>query len=381
MRSAGRWQPVVCAFTAATTLAPHTGANGDGKGWGGDIPTLEQASRTIDDRQTGISGSGDDAGGGGTLPELRNSDAPKCADLEGWQSASDVAAELTGPVLDCTTLSMQDFCTRGAEGFNWPLEWGNLSAYVDINGTSAYEACCGCGGGSGPTGLEGCSDVSGFVNSYGENCYKFWVSDYCNSTGGYGTGWDAAFGAFEDPENADVQDPTFTVLNACCACGGGVEPTNTATERPSTTPTGAPTRIPSDNPTTVHTATPSEADTLTPTMAPTRKVTESQRNPVGSDSADSSGKKGKTLKKGKGKKTKKLKRHSKSGKGKGKHSDNDSSDMNARQPQDGAKAPKGTKTPKETRGTENKSPNNSHGDNGKQKVSAGVGRCRPKEKL
>lgn len=58
-----------------------------------------------------------------------------------------------------------------------------------------------------------------WVDSEGDDCSTYDVSDWCTLSGGYGELWGSSLGAFEDYAVAGV-----SAFEACCACGGGFIP-------------------------------------------------------------------------------------------------------------------------------------------------------------
>ena len=68
-----------------------------------------------------------------------------------------------------------------------------------------------------PPGKPVCKDVPSWVDAYGESCASYVKEIACTSSGGYGSGWDSAWGTFAD--SAPVHG--VGANKACCACGGG----------------------------------------------------------------------------------------------------------------------------------------------------------------
>ena len=58
-----------------------------------------------------------------------------------------------------------------------------------------------------------------WADSHGDDCTKYVTHLYCTSSGGYGPGWDAAFGTFESRAVGGID-----AVGACCGCGGGGPP-------------------------------------------------------------------------------------------------------------------------------------------------------------
>lgn len=68
------------------------------------------------------------------------------------------------------------------------------------------------------TGVKDCADSpADWMGSSGRNCDFYAENALCTTDGGYGSGWGADFGTFEDYADADGH----TANTACCACGGG----------------------------------------------------------------------------------------------------------------------------------------------------------------
>lgn len=59
-----------------------------------------------------------------------------------------------------------------------------------------------------------CTDKPGWVDKQGNNCSAYVVGQWCNSSQGYGPGWDPKWGTFEDYAVDGVMAPY-----ACCGCG------------------------------------------------------------------------------------------------------------------------------------------------------------------
>jgi len=68
-----------------------------------------------------------------------------------------------------------------------------------------------------PPGKSVCKDVPSWVDAYGESCASYVKEKACTSSGGYGSGWDSAWGTFAD--SAPMHG--VGANKACCKCGGG----------------------------------------------------------------------------------------------------------------------------------------------------------------
>ena len=106
-------------------------------------------------------------------------------------------------------------------GNGWDDSWGEGSEYADENGLSAFNACCGCGGGKMTntdfTIEEECEDQASWINGDFETCADYANSNYCNSDGTHGSGWTLSWGHLSEyTDEAGVSG-----LQACCTCGGG----------------------------------------------------------------------------------------------------------------------------------------------------------------
>ena len=62
-----------------------------------------------------------------------------------------------------------------------------------------------------------CTNNKGWVDAYGETCASYVKEKACTSSGGYGSGWDSAWGTFAD--SAPMHG--VGANKACCKCGGG----------------------------------------------------------------------------------------------------------------------------------------------------------------
>jgi hypothetical protein len=74
------------------------------------------------------------------------------------------------------------------------------------------------GSGSGTTGEHSCADEPlHWASNYGTNCSQYVKLAYCTTSGGYGIGWEADWGAFDVYSSTSGIDSS----QACCGCGGG----------------------------------------------------------------------------------------------------------------------------------------------------------------
>lgn len=124
-------------------------------------------------------------------------------DEPGWQDAEGDT---------CDTYFAQSFCTHtGAPGPLWTQSWGDLSQFA-VQGRSAREACCTCGGGT----TIACTDAPGWTDAEGDTCLEYEQGRWCAADGRPGTGWPQDWGTLAAFGSAKGDATT-----ACCACGGG----------------------------------------------------------------------------------------------------------------------------------------------------------------
>lgn len=71
-----------------------------------------------------------------------------------------------------------------------------------------------------PDEPSGCADFEGWLDQEGESCSDFDSQHYCTPDGKTGSGWDNSWGTLKDW----YDDSGNTVVDACCACGGGHKP-------------------------------------------------------------------------------------------------------------------------------------------------------------
>ncbi|KAK3269074.1 hypothetical protein CYMTET_22465 [Cymbomonas tetramitiformis] len=108
---------------------------------------------------------------------------------------------------------------------NWPQMCARDFSCGGLSDHCCFEAGDGCDsdGGERPCFL-GCADIAYgggqnglWVDTTSATCEDYYVFNYCDESGGYGSGWSAKGGAFEDYAENGV-----SAVEACCACGGGV---------------------------------------------------------------------------------------------------------------------------------------------------------------
>eukprot|EP00418_Pyrodinium_bahamense_P086021 CAMPEP_0179072836 /NCGR_PEP_ID=MMETSP0796-20121207/32260_1 /TAXON_ID=73915 /ORGANISM="Pyrodinium bahamense, Strain pbaha01" /LENGTH=440 /DNA_ID=CAMNT_0020770009 /DNA_START=28 /DNA_END=1347 /DNA_ORIENTATION=- len=107
---------------------------------------------------------------------------------------------------DCAAYAANEWCTAdGGYGPGWHLEWGTFEDYKFM-GLTATSACwqCGSGGAPGanprPNPTPNCTDANGgeWKDVDGDSCRTYASNDWCTAAGGYGPGWDEAWGTFTD---------------------------------------------------------------------------------------------------------------------------------------------------------------------------------------
>jgi len=90
---------------------------------------------------------------------------------------------------------------------------------AQYKGTIVKSICQKQQGTKAPTvaALKTCKDLPSWVDAYGESCRSYVKEKACTKNGGYGSGWDSAWGTFADsaPSNG------VGANKACCQCGGG----------------------------------------------------------------------------------------------------------------------------------------------------------------
>jgi len=122
----------------------------------------------------------------------------------------------------CLDYRHSELCTRqGGFGAGWGVGRGRFADYRNEEMT-ALDACCACGGG---TYLEAeamagtCNDTAGWTDKGGHGCSKYQSNRWCRKSGEAGLGWHAeAWGPLSSARSLDA-----SVLEACCACGGGTK--------------------------------------------------------------------------------------------------------------------------------------------------------------
>ena len=64
-----------------------------------------------------------------------------------------------------------------------------------------------------------CADIQGWTDVDGYTCETYVSAQWCSSdgSGGFGIGWNEAWGSFDTYANNGVAS-----TDACCGCGGGV---------------------------------------------------------------------------------------------------------------------------------------------------------------
>ena len=140
------------------------------------------------------------------------------------------------------------FCNGdGTPGPGWNEAWGNISSFASLDGRSAIDVCCVCGGGRdrgantltlapsdhhteattlGATTLAPSDRVPmsvcldrpvGWVDGTGDSCDTYTRFEYCTLGGEAGDGWFSDWGPLSDFAGTGHLASTA----ACCGCGGG----------------------------------------------------------------------------------------------------------------------------------------------------------------
>jgi len=117
----------------------------------------------------------------------------------------------------CYVYGVTGWCLpTGKVGPNWnEADWGSFDDYA-VDGKTAAEACCVCGGGANVKSQ--CVDTVGWKDTDGDECSDYLKYQFCSASGGYGSGWHSDWGVFT---NYSVDNVSAT--DACCACGGGAK--------------------------------------------------------------------------------------------------------------------------------------------------------------
>jgi len=108
-------------------------SGGAGSSWDDDWGTFQSFTMSGHDASDACCACG---GGSHTFQGYNDK---TCADTAGWKDTDGDG---------CSSYSQLFYCTRdGKPGVGWHEEWGTLSGF-HVNGVSALEACCACGGGT-----------------------------------------------------------------------------------------------------------------------------------------------------------------------------------------------------------------------------------------
>jgi len=135
----------------------------------------------------------------------------------------------------CADYAQRQWCNiDGTHSRHWEESWGSISSFA-VDGVDALMACCACGGGTNPaTGIatdtttlaheaRTCEDVPDWHDAEDEVCETYHTNQWCTSIGGYGPNWNFTWGTFNDFAYNGV-----SATSACCACGGGGDPSGRA---------------------------------------------------------------------------------------------------------------------------------------------------------
>lgn len=218
-------------------------------------PTINDGTTTIDTPTTTVFSS--------TTPK------PRCADSPPWWQDSFGAT--------CAQYGGSQWCTLdGQTGPGWATWWGEIEDYA-VNGITAFQACCDCGGGSfgdrvtstkysstttvatstAQTSTEAssttipsgthltttthvsetatqkptttavttrpgvCHDLpTDWKDSYGAGCFRYTSSSWCTVSGTTGPAWQSYWGTIEEYATA-YDGELVNAFDVCCGCGGG----------------------------------------------------------------------------------------------------------------------------------------------------------------
>lgn len=132
-----------CSIYQLNTYCNADGTTGDGWNtceWGdidnyaGDGGSVFDACCACGGGSTGAASSARSSVKTNVTSEGQCSDHPK-----NWQSSEGDS---------CCAYPWNSYCTSdGKAGIGWDSSWGSIEDYADSNGLSAFDACCGCGGG------------------------------------------------------------------------------------------------------------------------------------------------------------------------------------------------------------------------------------------
>mmetsp|Transcript_31441 Transcript_31441/g.73437 ORF Transcript_31441/g.73437 Transcript_31441/m.73437 type:complete len:857 (+) Transcript_31441:80-2650(+) len=118
----------------------------------------------------------------------------------------------------CSAYVDEKLCTHsGGYGPGWNASWGTFEAFA-VDGWSAIQACCGCGGGSNSEEVRGpnCVDnPSEWKDRHGDSCATYVAYRWCED-GGVGSSWSPDWGSFDGYASGGISP-----RDACCGCGGG----------------------------------------------------------------------------------------------------------------------------------------------------------------
>lgn len=154
--------------------------------------------------------------GGGTKSLTTLTPLDECSDVpRDWRTVGDQ--------LSCKDFEERTLCTAaGGIGRGWNYSWGgDLTDKVSIDGLSAAEVCCACGGPKNRSQVpqQGTCRNAPFdwQDQAGDSCSDYRRNEFCIESGEVGPGWSAAWGGINQYRSGDDIPATL----ACCTCGGG----------------------------------------------------------------------------------------------------------------------------------------------------------------
>ncbi|KAK3283421.1 hypothetical protein CYMTET_8880 [Cymbomonas tetramitiformis] len=107
---------------------------------------------------------------------------------------------------------------------NWPVMCARANSCAQETDYCCLKSCTADGEGGGRPCYPGCTDAAlddtQWKDSEEDSCEDYYVLDYCNTTGGYGSGWASKKGG----SFANYSVNGVSALEACCTCGGGLYP-------------------------------------------------------------------------------------------------------------------------------------------------------------
>lgn len=151
--------------------------------------------------------------GGGTHDAGHTTPAPSTGPRATWNECACRQVWSQGEGEDCTT----SCCNPDRDPYG---EWCLVADWECEESDWGY--CKPAGGAISPWEFEagGCTDSPGWKDSDGDDCHDYRENNWCNSDGGYQTGWHEEWGTFANFAGGPRHE---TANQACCACGRGKE--------------------------------------------------------------------------------------------------------------------------------------------------------------